>query len=117
MSIHDRFRGLCYNTNVHKKWKKVACAEYAQYFRSCYGRTGRLQRLNTVIGQMERRTRDRLILAADEQLVARYALGEGQLLHGEEGLAHSGAQAQPQGFLLNAGRDGAVTLRGRGLFQ
>ena len=117
MSIHDRFRGLCYNTNVHKKWKKVACAEYAQYFRSCYGRTGRLQRLNTVIGQMERRTRDRLILAADEQLVARYAVGEGQLLHGEEGLAHSGAQAQPQGFLLNAGRDGAVTLRGRGLFQ
>ena len=84
MSIHDRMRGLCYNANVHKKWKKVACAEYAQYFRPCYGRTGRLRRTNSVIGQIDRRTRDRLILAADEQLVARYAVGEGQLLHGEE---------------------------------
>lgn len=117
MAIHDRMRGLCDNANAHKKWKKIACAEYAQYFRFCYSRTGRLRRLNTVIGQMDRRTRDRLILAADEQLVARYAVGEGQLLHGEEGLAHSGAQAQPQGFLLNAGRDGVVALRGHGLFQ
>ena len=88
-------RGLCYNANVHKKWKKIACAEYAQYFQPCYSRIGRLRRLNTVIGKIDRRTRDRLILAADEQLVARYAIGEGQLLHGEEGLAHSGAQAQP----------------------
>ena len=86
-------RGLCYNANVHKKWKKIACAEYAQYFRPCYGRTGCLQRTNSVIGQIDRRTRDRLILAADEQLVARYAVGEGKLLHGEEGLARSGAQA------------------------
>lgn len=86
-------RGLRYNANAHKKWKKIACAEYAQYFRFCYSRTGRLQRTNSVIGQIERRTRDRLILAADEQLVARYAVGEGQLLHGEEGLARSGAQA------------------------
>ena len=86
-------RGLCYNANVHKKWKKIACAEYAQYFRPCYGRTGCLQRTNSVIGQIDRRTRDKLILAADDQRVARYAVGEGKLLHGEEGLARSGAQA------------------------